>query len=139
MVEIRWRVHLRSAPERVWSALATDTGRAGFWAESTVRRDDVIEWVFPNGARMVGRVHTEQPPQQLELDYFGDRTTMLLTAAGDGGTDLELLADVVASEPTDTAAGWVSVLLALKAYVDHGIDLRNHDPSRTWDQRYCDN
>jgi hypothetical protein len=35
--------------------------------------------------------------------------------------------------------GWVSVLMALKAYVDHGVDLRNHDAARTWDQGYCDN
>jgi len=36
-------------------------------------------------------------------------------------------------------AGWVSVLMALKAAVDHGVDLRNHDPQRTWDQGYADN
>jgi hypothetical protein len=30
------------------------------------------------------------------------------------------------------------VLLALKAAVDHGIDLRNHDPRRTWDRGYAD-
>lgn len=36
-------------------------------------------------------------------------------------------------------AGWVSVLLALKAAVDFSVDLRNHDPGRTWDQGYADN
>jgi hypothetical protein len=33
----------------------------------------------------------------------------------------------------------VSVLLALKAAADFGVDLRNHDPARTWWQGYCDN
>jgi hypothetical protein len=37
------------------------------------------------------------------------------------------------------AAGWVSVLLALKAAVDFGVDLRNHDPERTWSTGFVDN
>lgn len=98
--QVRWRLHLRSAPERVWWALSTDAGRARFWAERTVRRGDLIEWAFPNGMRTSGRIWAEQPCQRLELD---------------------------------------SVLLALKAFVDHDVDLRNHDPTRTWDQGYCDN
>lgn len=44
---------------------------------------------------------------------------------------------VADSDVLDVQPRWVSVLIALKAY--HGIDLRNHDSWRTWDQRYCDN
>lgn len=29
----------------------------------------------------------------------------------------------------------LSVLMALRAAVDHGIDLRNHDPRYSWDER----
>jgi hypothetical protein len=36
-------------------------------------------------------------------------------------------------------AGWVSVLMALKAAADFRVDLRNHDTRRTWSQGYCDN
>jgi hypothetical protein len=39
----------------------------------------------------------------------------------------------------EMAAGWVSVLVALKAATDFGVDLRNHDPERTWEQRFVDN
>jgi hypothetical protein len=35
-------------------------------------------------------------------------------------------------------AGWVSVLLALKAAADFRVDLRSHDPQRTWSQGYAD-
>jgi hypothetical protein len=35
-------------------------------------------------------------------------------------------------------AGWLNVLFPLKAYVAHGVDLRNHDPRRTWDEGYAD-
>jgi hypothetical protein len=36
-------------------------------------------------------------------------------------------------------AGWVSVLMAMKAAVDHNIDLRNHDKSRAWRSGFLDN
>ncbi|GAG35938.1 unnamed protein product, partial [marine sediment metagenome] len=39
----------------------------------------------------------------------------------------------------EVIAGWVSVLMALKGAADFGVDLRNHDPHRSWDQGYCDN
>jgi len=35
--------------------------------------------------------------------------------------------------------GWVSVLMAMKAAVDFGVDLRNHDPKRSWQQGFADN
>jgi hypothetical protein len=31
------------------------------------------------------------------------------------------------------------VLLCMKAAVDHGVDLRNHDEKRSWWQGYADN
>jgi hypothetical protein len=29
--------------------------------------------------------------------------------------------------------------MALKAAADFGVDLRSHDPDRTWDQAFADN
>jgi hypothetical protein len=50
-----------------------------------------------------------------------------------------LVHDVPDEWHAEVNAGWVSVLLALKAAADHGVDLRNHDAARTWSQGYCDN
>jgi len=36
-------------------------------------------------------------------------------------------------------AGWVSVLLSLKAAGNFGVDLRGHDPERHWDHGYVEN
>jgi hypothetical protein len=59
---------------------------------------------------------------------------------GAGGTDLTLVdVGVPAADRAEVVAGWVSVLLALKATVDFGVDLRNHDPQRTWDTGYAEN
>ena len=38
----------------------------------------------------------------------------------------------------DMHASWLTVLLWLEAYVDLGVDLRNHDSTRTWGRRYVD-
>jgi hypothetical protein len=37
-----------------------------------------------------------------------------------------------------TSAGWVWLLLRLKASVDFGVDLRNHDEDRTWWHGYSE-
>jgi hypothetical protein len=48
-------------------------------------------------------------------------------------------AGVQHAERSELAAGWVSWLLAMKAAVDFSVDLRNHDPDRTWQYGYADN
>ncbi|HEX5689403.1 MAG TPA: hypothetical protein VFX76_05345, partial [Roseiflexaceae bacterium] len=70
----------------------------------------------------------------------GSTTTFTLEEDGAGGTEVLLTdRDVPAADRAEVAAGWVSVLLALKAAADFGVDLRNHDSARTWDQGYAEN
>ncbi len=38
---IVWKLHLSSSPRQVYQVLATNEGRAGFWAESAVESDIV--------------------------------------------------------------------------------------------------
>ena len=55
-------------------------------------------------------------------------------------TDLTLTDEGIAAEDwAEVHAGWVSVLLALKAVADFGVDLRNHDAERSWDKGYANN
>ena len=133
---IEHRLHLRAAPEDVWRLLATDAGRARFWAEESAEREGLVRLTFPNGLVEEMIVLEAEPPRRLALSYFGERTELILEPDGSGGTDLHLRAE--ADDP-DTNAGWVSVLMALKAAADFGADLRNHDPARTWDQGFVDN
>ena len=39
----------------------------------------------------------------------------------------------------ENRAGWVSVLLGLKAWADFGVDLRTHDAARSWAAGFVDN
>jgi len=80
-------------------------------------------------------------PTLFAVEYIGNSIAQFeMTDDGKGGT-LVTLTDtgVTAEERTDVIAGWVSVLLALKAAVDFDIDLRNHDPSLTWDHGFVEN
>jgi uncharacterized protein YndB with AHSA1/START domain len=138
---IRWRLHLAASPAEVYALLATDEGRARFWAESAVETDGSIDWRWPGGLSARTRVLEAVPPSRFSVEYFGgSRATFDLEEDGSGGTDLTLTDTGVRAEDwSETHAGWVSVLLALKAAADHGVDLRNHDPSRTWEDGYVDN
>jgi uncharacterized protein YndB with AHSA1/START domain len=137
---VRWRLHLATPPEAVYRFLASDEGRAAFWAEAAPQHDGVIEFAFSNGWRTRSRLIEAVPGRRFALEYLGSPTRFELAPDGRGGTDLTLLAEnVPEADWHEVHAGWVSVLLALKAAADFGVDLRNHDPERSWDQGFVDN
>ncbi len=137
---IRWKLHLAAPPERVYLTLATPEGRARFWALTAEERDGMIDFRFRNGERIESRILERAPSRRFVTTYFGgSRVEFDLAPDGRGGTDLSLTESAVPeAEFLDNLPGWVSVLLSLKAAVDHGVDLRNPDPSRQWDQGYVD-
>ncbi len=138
---ITWRLHLHAAPAAVYAMLATDEGRARFWAEAAAEHDGMIDFVFPGGQRWQGAIVAREPPRRFGLVYIGgSTTTFTLEDDGEGGTELTLTdAGVPEADRAEVTAGWVSVLLTLKAAVDHGVDLRNHNPQCTWEQGYAEN
>jgi uncharacterized protein YndB with AHSA1/START domain len=133
---ITWRLHLSSPPEAVHRLLATGEGRARFWAESAAETAGRVEFRFPNDLRFSGLILDNDPPRRFAVEYFGEHAAFDLASDGAGGTDLTL---TDTGDDPDVRAGWVSVLMALKAAADFGVDLRNHDPGRTWDHGFADN
>ena len=138
--DIRWRLHLRRPPEEVFRFWATDEGRAAFLAESSATGPvGEIRLGYPDGQRLDVTATAVDPPRRFAFRYFGgSHVEVLLEPDGRGGCDLTLV-ETGAPEPDENRAGWVSILLALKAACDHGVDLRNHDPGRTWADGYLDN
>jgi uncharacterized protein YndB with AHSA1/START domain len=137
---IRCRVHLHSSPADVYRALTTPEGRERFWAETAPEADGAIEFRFFNGQHLRSIIREQVPARRFVLGYFGGSTvTFDLEEDGASGTDLTLTeTGVPVEEWAENRAGWVSVLLALKAALDLGADLRNRDPERTWERNYVD-
>lgn len=138
--KIVWKLHLKSDIEKVFEIISTDKGRSKFWA-TTKQSSDRITFDFSNGYSWLGKILANQPPTVFSVEYIeGSLTTFLLEIDGHGGTDLTLTDEGVPHEDRgEVIAGWGSVLMSLKAAVDFQIDLRNHDPARTWDQGYFEN
>jgi uncharacterized protein YndB with AHSA1/START domain len=132
-------MHIPARPERVYEALASDAGRAAFWAESAVERDGCVDFAFANGFRHRARVLERSAPSVFAVEYFGGPARFDLAGDGRDGTDLLLTHDFPDADAwNEVHAGWLNVLFPLKAWVAHGVDLRNHDPQRTWDDGYAD-
>ncbi len=136
---IRWRIHLPVLPEVVYDMLDSDEGRASFWAESAVEDRSVIGFEFINGLRCASPIVERRRPHLWQIEYMGGSLRIELSSDGGEGTDLLLThSGVPFDEWIEVYAGWLNVLLPLKAWLAHGIDLRNHDTDRTWDQGYAD-
>ncbi len=138
---ISWRIRLRAAPEVVFAALDRADGRRRFWAESAEEvAPGVVEFRFTDGQSWRGRILERVPPRRFSITYVeGSVATFELEPDGRGGTELQLTERGLPADAwADNHAGWVSVLLTLKAAVDFGIDLRNGDPRCSWAAGYVD-
>ena len=137
---ILWNMHFRSSPQKVFDALTTDEGRAKYWAESTQEKDGHITFNIYNYPSFTGKVLAKKPPHLFELEYFGTTVKFDVSSDGREGTILQLRAEVNNKAlREEMTAGWVSVLMAMKAAVDFNVDLRNHDPDMAWAQGFADN
>jgi hypothetical protein len=138
--EIIWRIHLNSAPEKVFSFLTTGGGRKRFWAESAEETDGIINFRFTNGHSYQSRILASNPPFQFKIEYFNSIVKFDIAGDGKGGSDLKMTNyDLQEVDYMENLPGWISVLLALKAALDFDVDIRNHDPGRTWNQGFVDN
>jgi uncharacterized protein YndB with AHSA1/START domain len=137
---IRWKMHFISPIGKVFSALSTDEGRSRYWAEAAPEINGKVTFNILGYEPFSGKVLKMHPPSLFKLEYFGTIVEFSLKDDGNGGTDLSLVAtNVDESIRMEMVAGWVSVLMAMKAAVDHSVDLRNHDEARTWGEGYADN
>lgn len=138
---IEWKLSLRAPPGRVYERWTTDKGRASFWAERSRPIAGGFELCFVNGVTLAVPVIEARSPDLFSFGYFGGSTVSLdFEPDGRGGCDLRLTETGLRTpeDREENRAGWVSVLLALKAAVDFRLDIRSHDPSRTWDQGFVD-
>ena len=136
---IRWRMYVPVPPDRVYQALDSNEGRASFWAESAPEVAGSIEFTFANAYKYRAKVIERSKPHRFSLEYFEGVATFEMSRTEEGGTDLLLVHHGVSLDQwNEVHAGWLNVLFPLKAMLAFGVDLRNHDPERSWDQGYAD-
>jgi uncharacterized protein YndB with AHSA1/START domain len=129
-------VRIAAPIERVYDALATDAGRASFWAESAVESGGVIHFRFPDGTEYASRILRAERPHLFAIEYFESIVTFTLS----GETEVSMVNEGVADdERAEVIAGWVSVLLQMKAAIQFGVDLRNHSRDFNWRTGYAEN
>ncbi|WP_328325864.1 hypothetical protein OHA70_36635 [Kribbella sp. NBC_00382] len=126
MSSTQWKVHFKSAPSEVYRAISTPLGRSRFWAESAKESDGVIHFVLPGDRTDDAPIERAVRERLYVIRLFGERISFTLSPDESRGTDLTFTHEGEADPST-----WVSLLLRLKAHVDFGADLRNHDPART--------
>jgi hypothetical protein len=140
MRKIIWKICLNSAPSEIFEKLTTDQGRERFWCEKSVEENGHVVFYFPNGVEYRGKVYQKIQNKIFKLDYFDSSVSFDIKSNEDGTTDLWLSnTEVDENEYSEILAGWVSVLMNLKAVCDYQVDLRNHDKNKTWDNGYADN
>ena len=140
MKSVVWKINLKSSPRIVFDLLSTANGREKFWAEKALEKDGVIHFIFPNGEHYNARIIKIVKNKEFHLDYFNSFVKFDIKPSGNNGADLTLTNEGIAdTDFIEVHSGWVSVLLNLKAAADFQIDLRNHDPCKTWNERYADN
>lgn len=135
---ILWKLHLAADPERVFAAWTCPKDHVRYWCEQSEEIPSGFRLRFIDGTAEACVIERADRPSHLTFRYFGSEVDIRLEPV-ETGTDLTLTARGVPShEWPDVHAGWLNVLLPFKAWVDFGIDLRNHDPSRTWRERFAD-
>ncbi|UJH68631.1 SRPBCC domain-containing protein [Allomuricauda sp. SCSIO 65647] len=137
---IRWKLCLKSKPSKVFSYLTSTEGIEKFWAEKAEKKDGHIQFSFPNKQVYKSKILNQEANKNFRIEYFNSIVDFNLSENELGGTLMELVnSNVELEDYHANYAGWVSVLMTLKAAVDFEVDLRNHDSQKTWDDGYMDN
>ncbi|AWX45212.1 hypothetical protein HME9304_02224 [Flagellimonas maritima] len=140
MKTINWKICLNTDSKSVFNLLTTSEGRKSFWAEDAKDNGNIIHFVFPNGETYDSKILKVSPNKEFHIDYFDSLVKFKIESTKNDSCDLFLInKGVNESDYNEVHSGWVSVLMNLKAVVDFGCDLRNHDVKKTWDQGYVNN
>jgi hypothetical protein len=136
---IEWKIHCVSPPDKIFQLLNSNEGRKKFWAESAEEINGEIHFLFPNGETYISKIILRIPNSEFSIIYFNTLVTFHFSNCNNFGTDITLINEVPFNDYDDINPGWVSVLLALKAFADFGIDIRNHSKEKNWNTRFVDN
>jgi len=135
------KLAIKTTLPKVWDALATETGLTQWFpsqATLDVRSGGSFEFCWGE-FRLPGKFIEVIPQKKLSFTWWEPKgpITFELEKSGDSEVIVTLIARGYQSEGEELkqyieeTKGWTFFLTNLKSYLEHGIDLRDHNPART--------
>lgn len=132
---LRLRILIAAPLERVWEAWASSAEMARWFVEA--KYDGYFlpgtgyQWTWVNGANETGEITEANEPVRLAFTFGPDAGVEVTLAPFEGRVAVDLRQTHSHQDPEDRAAfyadcdqGWTFYLTNLKAWLEHGIDLR---------------
>ena len=141
------KIAINASPEKVFRAW-TDAKELSSWftvkTEFEAKKNGRIHFEWLGGDKMDAKVISITKNRQVIIPFGGKGEKVKVVVKKDGkGAVCELYQyDMKTSEKDKTAMhmgckqGWTFFLTNLKSYLEHGIDLRSHNPKRSYREHF---
>jgi len=140
------RIAVRASVDQVRQAWTTPVGLEAFFIRQaegasgeSYQAGDQYRWEWAPGIEDTGTVH-RCDESAFEFGWYEDEGQVTVLWQEDGDETMVTLTEIM-SRPTNAevrasrqfgcAMGWTFFLANLKAWLEHGIDLRENNPNRT--------
>ena len=141
------RVNIDAKPERVYKAWTDDKIVSKWFTEKTViepRKGGRLYFEWLAGDKLETKVKQAIKNKKFVFPFGKDGLEVSVTIKKDGkGSVCELKQYNMKTDPASKwsihkgcVQGWTFFLANLKAYLEHGIDLRSHDVKRSYKEDY---
>lgn len=145
--QFKQRIFVRARREKVYQAWTDEKVITEWFTEKAVivpRKGGRLFFEWEGGDKLETTVIYARRPTRFVFPFGGKKVEVAVSFSGvKGGTIVELHQYNMSRSPKSKAMmhtgcreGWAFFLTNLKAYLEHGIDLRGHDPKRCYVQGY---
>ncbi|MEW5794736.1 MAG: SRPBCC domain-containing protein [Candidatus Zixiibacteriota bacterium] len=141
------KIEIQASPERVFKAW-TEPKTIVKWfvvkAEMEPRRNGRLQWEWLAGDKLDARIIDIKKPGKFVFPFGSKGEKVAVTIRKQRrGSLVELHQYDMKASPRDRVQmhlgcreGWAFFLSNLKAFLEHGVDLRSHDPAKSYRQGF---
>jgi len=145
--QFKKRIEIKASPEKVFRAWTDDKIITRWFPIRAViepRKNGRLYFEWMTGDKLETKVVAVRRPNRLVFPFGSNNEEVAVTIRKvPGGSLCELHQYGMKTDPGSRVTmhlgcqvGWTFFLANLKAYLEHGIDLRGHDPRRSYRQGY---
>jgi uncharacterized protein YndB with AHSA1/START domain len=140
-------IAIDAPPEKVFQAWTDDKVVIKWFtvkAEMEPKKKGRIIWEWLGGDKLETKNIDFVPPKKFVFPFGSKGEQVAVTIVPDGnGSVCELRQTKMKTDSKSRISmhmgckqGWTFFLTNLKSYLEHGVDLRSHDPSRSYNQNF---